>query len=686
MPPSPLRRAALRAIAGLLLLAGCSAPAPIDANSAAGLPLATLNDLRQPAGRVTNDTLLVAFDVVQAAWTPRAATGPRVPIRAFAERGQAPSVPGPLVRLAAGTTLRLSVRNTLPEPVTIRSLMPAGGLFDGKELELASGQERVLEWTPTGPVSSAIAVAPAEGLGGASLAPLVVDPAGTAPPPDERILLLSAWGSQAEPGSLDVRFSWKMLVNGRSWPFTERFDFTVGDSVRWRVINASPEWHPMHLHGFFFKVTSTGDMLADTTFRGASTPDVVTHTMAPRTAMTIAWTPTTPGNWLFHCHLLRHMGPTQAFVNDVRDTAMMADGMGGMITGITVRPASGAAIAAAEPTRHMALWTTATPNGHGSAPRLGFVLQQGSAAPRADSAPTLSSLLVLQQQEPTAITVHNRLEAPLSVHWHGLELPSAYDGVGHWSGMPGMTRPPIGVGDSTVVHMQPPRAGTFIYHTHGEEGAGLAQGLYGPLVVLPPGEAYDPDRDRIFVLGAGGAARDADPAINGERELAPQRFEKGRTYRLRFIQIGADEVKTVSLLRNGEPVTWRAIAKDGADLPEGLRTDRPARFRAGVGETNDFEWTPPDDAAYQLVVRTVSYPVDINRGPTQTVAFAVGAVSESAVSKAHEGFDGVLSLTTLQRLFEVGTVVVPLLLLALLGWGGRYLWRRWRRRRAPALA
>jgi hypothetical protein len=39
-------------------------------------------------------------------------------------------------------------------------------------------------------------------------------------------------------------------------------------------------------------------------------------------------------------------------------------------------------------------------------------------------------------------------------------------------------------------------------------------------------------------------------------------------------------------------MTWRQLAKDGADLPAARITPRPARFRIQVGETWDFEWTP----------------------------------------------------------------------------------------------
>ena len=57
-----------------------------------------------------------------------------------------------------------------------------------------------------------------------------------------------------------------MVINGQSWPHTERLAYTVGDTVRIRVINAGGAVHPMHLHGFYFNVDSRGDERTDGVF------------------------------------------------------------------------------------------------------------------------------------------------------------------------------------------------------------------------------------------------------------------------------------------------------------------------------------------------------------------------------------------------------------------------------------
>ncbi|HUF90341.1 MAG TPA: multicopper oxidase domain-containing protein, partial [Gemmatimonadota bacterium] len=310
------------------------------------------------------------------------------------------------------------------------------------------------------------------------------------------------------------------------------------------------------------------------------------------------------------------------------------------------------------PVRRIDLWTGERPGVYEGEPELGFVVQEGPRPPAPDSTRVPGSPLVLTQGEPTEIVVRNRLDFPLAVHWHGLELRSLYDGVGGWSGYPGATRPPIPPGDSVRVLITPPRAGTFIYHIHGEPGHELSKGLYGPFLVLEPGETWDRHMDRVFTLAARGARPDAAPAINGRTRPDPERFEPGRAYRLRFLHISADAFKRVRLLRGGEPVRWRPLAKDGADLPEASRELRPAALGIGVGETYDVAWSPEERGVYVLEVTTEFFPA-IGGTVVQRVAFGVGDVAESELLRAQEPPVAVASLSGAERARYVGTFVGP---------------------------
>jgi hypothetical protein len=110
------------------------------------------------------------------------------------------------------------------------------------------------------------------------------------------------------------------------------------------------------------------------------------------------------------------------------------------------------------------------------------------------------------------------------------------------------------------------------------------------------------------VLAARGAELDPPPAVNGRTDLQPQRFREGMRYRLRFIHISPDASKRVRLVKDGRPVTWTPLAKDGADLPESLRSPVEADFDIGVGEAFDFAWMPESAGDYALVVDTQFFP------------------------------------------------------------------------------
>ncbi|MGI9037475.1 MAG: multicopper oxidase domain-containing protein [Gemmatimonadota bacterium] len=597
--------------------------------------------------------LRIELEATEAEWFPRGPDGPRIVTPAFAERGGPPMIPGPLVRAPTGTPVRVIVHNRLGRTIQVRGLADrlraenAGGLpaFVGADsLIIPAGESATARFTAQHEVSSfyygRVQQEPGPGVfpmtlpggtsnEGAFVGAFIVDPVDRPPPPDERVVMITRWGSPDEPGSLDN--SWKMFLNGQSWPFTERIQLTQGDTVRWRLINTSLVDHPMHLHGFFFTVDATGDTQADTVFASAARRHVVTEVMQGLSSLRLTWVPERPGNWLFHCHLIRHMGEGQRFEVERTPVADAAgagthtdhmDRMAGMVMGITVHPRAERAQADPPPARSIDLWTGERAGVFGDAPELAFIVQNG-AVPAPDSTRVPGSPLILTRGEPTEIVIHNRLGFPLALHWHGLELRSLYDGVGNWSGPPDMPRPPIPPGGSQRVVIEPVRAGTFFYHTHGEPGYELTQGLYGPFLVLEPGEGWDRETDRVIMLSARGATQDAPPSINGQTRPAAERFDAGRSYRLRFAQISADSYKRVRLLRDGEPVTWQPWAKDGADLPATARVSSDAQFGIGVGEAVDVRWTPERDGVYVLEVTTEYYPSRGGRD-VQRMAFAVG--------------------------------------------------------------
>ncbi|MDJ0782633.1 MAG: multicopper oxidase family protein [Desulfosarcinaceae bacterium] len=75
------------------------------------------------------------------------------------------------------------------------------------------------------------------------------------------------------------------------------------------------------------------------------------------------------------------------------------------------------------------------------------------------------------------VEVHNQLAEPTSIHWHGLRIDNAMDGV------PGVTQDPIQPGDRFTYRLRLEEAGTYWYHPHLNTGEQLERGLKGVLVV-----------------------------------------------------------------------------------------------------------------------------------------------------------------------------------------------------------
>ena len=86
----------------------------------------------------------------------------------------------------------------------------------------------------------------------------------------------------------------------------------------------------------------------------------------------------------------------------------------------------------------------------------------------------------VRQGQRVRITVENRLAEETTVHWHGVRVPNAMDGVPH------LTQKPIAPKESFVYEFDCPDAGTFWYHPHQRSFEQVGRGLYGPLIVDEP--------------------------------------------------------------------------------------------------------------------------------------------------------------------------------------------------------
>ena len=557
------------------------------------------------------------------AWHPEGEAGPGLDIAAFGETGRALQIPGPLIRVPAGTDVRVSLRNSLAQPLVVRGLCDRP-VADPDSLRLGPGETREVRFHESTPGTyfywgRIVGGRPAGGPGltddSQLLGALIVDPPSPPASALDRVMVITMWIHPADTALPLGRRRETLAINGLSWPHTERLAYALGDSVRWRVINGAASNHPMHLHGFYFQVDSRGTATADTIYAPGERRLAVTEFMLSGTTLALRWSPTRPGNWLFHCHLIAHISPLgrlrpgEPHTHGGSAPNHALDEMAGLVMGIHVTGRSQGldAIRSALPARSLRLFAQQRRNYFGAAPGYGFVLQEGSTPPAPDSIRIPGTPIVLRRDEPVVITVVNRTEGFVTVHWHGIELDSYYDGVGDWSGgapsdPAAGTAAPIAPGDSFLVRFTPQRAGTFIYHTHQDESQQLASGLYGSLIVLPPGATRDTTTDMVFLVGRGGPGLQAPPLLNGSTSAAPLDWKVGTTYRLRFINITPSDREHVVLRADSAVQTWHAFAKDGADLPSQQRSVGPAGLFLGAGETYDFEFTPAAARDFSLAV------------------------------------------------------------------------------------
>ncbi|MDX2119472.1 MAG: multicopper oxidase domain-containing protein [Gemmatimonadota bacterium] len=583
-----------------------------------GVPLATqagrpapprveANDNRAPAGRLRHDTLAIALEIRLGRWYPEADSGPSLLVPVFAEAGAAPRIPGPLIRVPVGAVIAATLTNRLGDStVTVHGFYTRPG-SGADSLVLAPGQRARVTFAAGAPgtylyhavAGTVDSLHEREQLAGA----FIVDTAGA--PGDDRIFVINIWSD----GRLTPRERHALAINGRSFPFTELQTLPLGGPVDWRWINATRRNHPMHLHGFYFQVDSKGREGRDTVYAPEQAWQAVTEMMLAGSTMRIHWTPNRSGNWLFHCHVGFHVVPTarmeppaagshQHFSGDMREH------MAGLVLPITV-PAGGPPTERGE-ARRLRLYVQAGPARGRVARALSYVPDRG-APPAPDSVEWPGGLLVLTRDEPTDIVVINRLPEATAVHWHGVELESYWDGVAGWSGADGVRAPVIAPGDSFIARLTLPRAGTFMYHTHLNDNLQLGSGLYGAIVVLEPGERFDPAHDHVYVAGWNGPSG-RDMLVNGDSAGPPLRLRVGERHRLRFVSIGLANRPLFTLTRDSLPVRWRPLAKDGQDLPPSRAVPGPARVALAAGEIADMEFIPDQPGSYQLAAVWLGVP------------------------------------------------------------------------------
>ena len=270
--------------AALLTLGWLVAPnalISVDSNTLAEI---VLNDNREPSGTLAGGTLELDLEIRRGDWHLLGEDRPAGQVLAFAEAGKSPSIPGPLIRVPLGTEIQATVTNFLDTTVVIHGL---DSRRDGelRRLRVPAGGTRDVRFTADVPGTyfywGAVTDRPLSRrafedsqLSGA----LVVDAPGA--PTDDDVLMIGMWYDRRLPDGEPDRGREFLVINGRPWPLTERLTYSLGDSIRWRLINTSTSIHAMHLHGFYYRVDARGDISRDTVYWQAQRRMAVTERIA----------------------------------------------------------------------------------------------------------------------------------------------------------------------------------------------------------------------------------------------------------------------------------------------------------------------------------------------------------------------------------------------------------------------
>lgn len=211
----------------------------------------------------------------------------------------------------------------------------------------------------------------------------------------------------------------------------------------------------------------------------------------------------------------------------------------------------------------------------------------------------------IRQGERLRVLVENRLPQETTVHWHGVRVPNAMDGVPH------LTQAPIAPGKTFVYEFDCLDAGTFWYHPHARSFEQVERGLAGALIV----EEEVPikvDRDIVWILDDWRLTQDAQISedfgnmmdashagrigntvtINGR---IPERFavRAGERIRLRLINaanarifsLEFEEHKPLVVALDGQPVEPHAPAEGRITLGPAQRVDLVLDCAGRPGDT-----------------------------------------------------------------------------------------------------
>lgn len=205
----------------------------------------------------------------------------------------------------------------------------------------------------------------------------------------------------------------------------------------------------------------------------------------------------------------------------------------------------------------------------GGRPVEGYTLNGSSPGP---------TIRARQGELVEVVFVNVSVKAGATLHWHGLDVPNAADGVA------GITQDVVPAGGRYVYRFIAEDAGTYWYHSHQVSHEQVEGGLLGAVVIEPadtpaddPGSAQDPETEVVALLHVYGGQH----TLNGRVQDEQVEARSGSAVRIRVINTDQGTAAVWSA------APFRMIATDGHDVNsptavEGRTVLIPAGGRADV--------------------------------------------------------------------------------------------------------
>jgi plastocyanin len=190
----------------------------------------------------------------------------------------------------------------------------------------------------------------------------------------------------------------------------------------------------------------------------------------------------------------------------------------------------------------------------------------------------------VNEGDKVRVIVQNDLPEHTAVHWHGMVLPNAQDGV------PDITQPHILPGETYTYEWTAKSTGTHWYHSH-MGGGQVGRGLYGALLVTPTLGDIAADKHYTIQIGDGSNGF----TFNGKSypATAPLAAAVNQKVHIRLIGAGPEMIHPIHL----HGAAFQVVAQDGNKLASPYTVDT---LNVGVGQTYDIVFQPKEPGKWLL--------------------------------------------------------------------------------------